>query len=129
MLVFYHCSSLLSTCHRLHLGQQLPKLTIVHLHAVIEIERDAPVCVVFELVVEGTEFGALLVELGEFLFQAAFLGGGVGSGFLLFELRGVVAVFAEQGGDVFGAHPCECACVVAVQVDEAFKRFVLAGAE
>ena len=52
--------------HRLHLSQQRSELAIVHLHAVVEVQADALVGVVAELLVEASKLNLLLAELGEF---------------------------------------------------------------
>ena len=48
---------------------------------------------------------------------------------LVFQLIQVGVVLAQQRGDVLGAHPGQGAFVVAVQVDQALKGFLFAGAE
>lgn len=79
--------------------------------------------------VEGGELRLLVMQGGEFFFQAFFLGG-AGTGFdVIFKLGGVGAELGGEGDDVFGAHPRQGAFVIAMQVDQALEGLVLAGAE
>src|SRR5690554_568719 len=54
--------------HGLHLSQQSPKLSIIHLHPVIQIQADALVGVVAKFFVEFGEFSLLFVQGGDFFF-------------------------------------------------------------
>lgn len=82
-----------------------------------------------EVFVEATEFVELFDEF-VFLLLAAFLFGAGGGGLdVLIQIIDAGLHSGLQGHDVFHAHTRQRTGVVAVQVHESFKGFVLAGAE
>jgi hypothetical protein len=73
--------------HRLHLRQQVTKLAVVDLDAVVEVQRDALVGVVAELLVVAAQLVELPGELVALLLQA--LGPGAAAGGLDVVGRGI----------------------------------------
>jgi hypothetical protein len=73
--------SLIGSSYGLDLGQQIPELAIFYLDAVIEIEGDAPVCIVPQEIVEDCQFDLLLFEAKTQIREQPFPGpGGSSSG-------------------------------------------------
>jgi hypothetical protein len=56
--------------HRLHLRQQVAELAVVDLHTVVEVQRDALVGIVAQLLVVAAQLVELLGELVVRLLQA-----------------------------------------------------------
>ena len=56
--------------HGLHLGQQVAELPVVHLHAVIKVQRDPPVRVVTQRLVERQQLHLLLLQRRPLLVEA-----------------------------------------------------------
>ena len=67
-----------------HFGQQVAEFSVVDFDAIVEVEFDALVGVVAELVVEGLEFLTLLDQLVSFSFERFAVAGAIGSGDVVF---------------------------------------------
>jgi len=50
-----------STRYRLHLGQQVPKLAVIHLNAVVRIQRDALVGIVAQFFIKAEQLDMFLL--------------------------------------------------------------------
>ena len=114
------------TGDRLPLGQKVAKLPVVDLDAIIEVQGDLLVRVVAELLIEARQFRLFFLRS-----SSSF------SSFLRAEEVPAVSTsspevfdsgvqFALQRRNIRTAHPGEGGLIVAVQIDQAFERFVFA---
>ena len=87
---------------------------MVHFHAVIEIEADLLNGGVFELFLEGKQFGLLLLEVVLLLLELFAMAGAGGLGLVTFELFDSGGDLALEWDDVLSAHPGQSAFVVAM---------------
>ncbi len=91
--------------HRLHLRQQIPELAVIHFHPVVQIEADAHVGVVAELLVVGQQFDVFLLQRLDLLGDLVAGGGGAGGVLVFFQHFDTRLHFAGERDDVFGSVP------------------------
>ena len=112
--------------HRLHLSQQIPKLAVVDLDPVIQVQADALVCVVAQELVELAELFLLLAHGVQLFLHLVPHAGGAGIVSFLLQVFDPGLVFALQRSDVHGPHTGQGGFIVAVQIDQALEGLVLA---